>query len=342
MTENTLGGWLVHVMREADGALSLEESLHVIMDSMKNFFPAQSVAILLIDDDTKELRIKISRQISYTFVKKFHKDGPSPKAEQVVLEQEPMMFNNIDPKSDLYKEIKLEHDFGSAVMAPIVMNQRGIGYVFCDRAEGETFGEHDLLHLQVLGYIIGNMIDKFDLIKASKKLSVVDDSTGALQYKAFIPSFATELQRAASHDYQVSLSLISIAAFRKYVEMYGIDAAHALLAEVAELIKQEIRDMDILARFGADEFILCFSGTTETEAQERLNKIFELIRSKAIGKGEGEIIVAIGAIQLETEKQLKLRVQDILAHLGKALVHAKSSIGNIEIEKLPENSASRF
>ena len=62
MTTPTLGGWLVHVMREADGALSLEESLHVIMDSMKEFFPCQSVAVILIDEDTKELRIKISRQ----------------------------------------------------------------------------------------------------------------------------------------------------------------------------------------------------------------------------------------------------------------------------------------
>jgi len=342
MIKKTLGGWLVHVMREADGALSLEESLHVIMDSMKDFFPAQSVAILLIDDDTKELRIKISRQISYTFVKKFHKDGPSPKAEQVVLEQEPMLFNNIDANSDIYKEIKLEHDFGSAVMAPIVMNQRGIGYVFCDRVEGETFDEHDLLHLQVIGYLIGNMIDKFELIKASKKLSIIDDSSGALQYKAFIPNFATELQRAVSHGYEVSLSLISIAAFRKYVEMYGIDGAHELLAEVADLIKQEIRDMDILARFGADEFILCFSGTTENEAKARLENIFKLIRSKAVGKGEGEILVAIGAIQLADEKHQKLRVQDILAQLGKALVHAKSSIGEITIEKIPEDFSGRF
>ena len=49
-------------------------------------------------------------------------------------------------------------------------------------------------------------------------------------------------------------------AFRKYIETYGIDEAHALLAEVVEIVKEHIRDMDILARFGADEFILCLSG----------------------------------------------------------------------------------
>ena len=39
MTQKTLGGWLVHVMSRSDGALSLEEALHVIMDSMKDYFP---------------------------------------------------------------------------------------------------------------------------------------------------------------------------------------------------------------------------------------------------------------------------------------------------------------
>ena len=42
MTTTTLGGWLVHVMRKSDAALSLEEALHVIMDSMKEYFPCRA------------------------------------------------------------------------------------------------------------------------------------------------------------------------------------------------------------------------------------------------------------------------------------------------------------
>ena len=118
MAGKTLGGWLVHVMGKADGALSLEEALHVIMDSMKDYFPSQSVAVILIDQNTKELRIKISRQISYTFVKQYHKDGPSPTAEQVVLEQRPMLLNDLDHESEVYQNLKLEHDFVSGVIAP--------------------------------------------------------------------------------------------------------------------------------------------------------------------------------------------------------------------------------
>jgi len=325
MTTRTLGGWLVHVMREADGAFSLEEALHVIMDSMKEYFPCQSVAVILIDEDTKELRIKISRQISYTFVKKFRKEGPGPTAERVVLEQQPLLLNDVDPDSDLYAQIKLEHDFSSAVLAPVVKNQRGVGYMFCDRSNGERFDDSDMLHLQVIGYLIGSMIEKFELIRASKKLSQIDDASGALQYKAFVPAMATELERARAHDYGLVLALISVDAFRKYIETHGIDEAHALLAEVVAVTKEEIRDMDILARFGADEFVLCLSGLTADEGRPKLEQIQASVSQKAVGHGDFEIALTIGALILTGDRDMKQRLQDILAALGKKLVEAKGS-----------------
>ena len=323
MAQTTLGGWLVHVMGRSDGALSLEEALHVIMDSMKDYFPSQSVAVILIDDDTKALRIKISRQISYTFVKQYHKDGPSKVAEQVVLEQRPILLNDIDPTSDVYQNLKLEHDFVSGVIAPIIKNQRGVGYIFCDRTDDAPFNDADLLHLQVIGLLVGSMIQKFELIQAGKKLSQLDDSTQTLQYKSFVPAFATELERASTHNYAVGLALVSVEAFRKYIETYGINEAHGLLEEVAGIIKQHTRDMDVLARFGADEFILCLSGVNAEDAQQKLNDIHNAISEQAVGQGDSAIMVSIGALSLSTPKDLKRSLQDILGALGKNLVAAK-------------------
>ena len=323
MASSTLGGWLVHVMRESDGALSLEEALHVIMDSMKDYFPSQSVAVILIDGDTKELRIKISRQISYTFAKKFRRSGPGPTAERVVLEQAPLLLNSLDHDSADYQDLKLEHDFASAVLAPIVRNQRGVGYIFADRAENGAFTESDLLHLQVVGYLVGNLIEKFDLIRTSKKLSQIDDATGTLQYKAFVPALATELERAKTHGYGVAIALVSVRAFRNYVETYGIDEAHALLAEVAAIVREHLREMDSVGRFGADEFIVCLAGMTRAEAETALQAMQHGVAEKAVGQGDAAIDITCGALALDDPASLKRPLQDLLGALGKNLVAAK-------------------
>jgi diguanylate cyclase (GGDEF)-like protein len=335
----SLGGWLVHVMRKADGALSLEEGLHVIMDSMKAYFPSQSVAVILIDEDTGELRIKISRQISYTFVKQYHRSEPGPLAEQVVLEQRPMLLNDVDRDSDVYKSLRLEHDFTSAVIAPVVRNQRGEGYIFCDREDHDVFDESDLLHLQVIGMLIGSMIERFELIQAGKRLSQMDDATKVLQYKAFVPAFGVERERAITHEYGIGLALIAVEAFRKVIEIHGIDQAHALLEEVAGIVKTNIREMDFIGRFGADEFILCLSGMTEGEIRRKLDTITTAVAEQAVGHGNGGIHVTVGALALDKTADQRRTLQDILGAVGRNLVTAKGQgAGSIVITPLPEEA----
>jgi len=324
MNTPTLGGWLVHVMREADAALSLEEALHAILDSTKVYFPCQSVAVILLDEDTKEPRIKISRQISYTFTKQYHPPDPPPAAEQVVLEQSPALFNHLDSASEIYAQIKLEHDFSSAVLAPVIRAQRGVGYIFCDRANGEQFDEADLLHLQVFGFLIGNLMEKFDLLKQSKMLSQYDDASRALLYKAFVPAAVREMERARQHGYGIAFALLSVDLFRKYIEKHGIQKAHDLLAEIVRVIRARIRETDVLARFAADEFVLCLSGATADEARAKLESIREAVRREVMGQGDAAVSLTIGAVTLAEEAQLKKTIQDLLAGLGRTLVQAKN------------------
>lgn len=324
----TLGNWLFHVLKEADTSLSIEEALHVVMDSIKDYFPCQSMAVVLIDEDTNEMRIKTSRQISYSFVKRFRKSGPPPSVFRVVLEQEPLHIKEADPESDLYREVKLEHEFTSAVLVPIIKRQRGVGYIFADRTANEKFDDSDLLHLQVLGYLVGNLTEKFEILRATKHLSQIDDASTALKYDAFVAAFATEIERARTYSYSLTLALLDIDAFRKYVETYGIDRAHGLLAEVVTIAKEHIRDMDILARFGADEFILCLSGMNDQEAERILKTIRDEVVQKCGADSSFPVSLTVGALPINTEHDLKRPLQELLSALGKNLVEAKSGDHN--------------
>src|ERR1035437_9607066 len=62
---------LIEIAQELGGTLTAEEALHVIIEHMKVFFPHQSLAVLIRDENTGTLNIKTSREISYSFVKHF-------------------------------------------------------------------------------------------------------------------------------------------------------------------------------------------------------------------------------------------------------------------------------
>jgi diguanylate cyclase (GGDEF)-like protein len=323
--ELTLGGWMVYVLREADGALSMEEALHSILDSMKVYFPAQSVAVILFDDDTNEAHIKISRQISYSYVKEFHHKTPGPQIERLMLSQEPLLLHERPGRDEEYAELKMEHDFTSAVLAPVITNHRSIGYIFCDRNGPPSFTESDLLHLQVVGFLIGSLMVKFELLQERRQLSQTDDATNALKYAVFVAALDTELKRSVSHAYAVTLALIQLPTFKNFLDMHGIDRAHAALAELVRIIGRHTRTTDLLARYSADRLILCLSGLTEAEALQMLTAIRDEARSE-VGAGSGiEVEALIGAIFLESEIQKKQPLQTLIGSLGKSLVEASKS-----------------
>jgi diguanylate cyclase len=154
-----------------------------------------------------------------------------------------------------------------------------------------------------------------------------------------VPAFATELQRAQTHDYPLVLSLISAEAFRKFVDVYGIDEAHSLLADVVGIVRKNVRDMDLLARYGADVFILCLSGMTEDESRTALEAIVRDVERNVFGKADFPVTVAIGAIQLADTTDQKRSLQDILAALGRNLMDAPTKGRNrILMTPLPKQS----
>jgi diguanylate cyclase (GGDEF)-like protein len=314
--------WLVSVMQQAGGALSLDEGLHAILDSMKDFCPGQSAAILLLDDKTKTLHIRVSRHLSFPFVKAFARSVHGSAVEQVILGHKPILFNQPSPDSPVYHDIKLEHDFTAAALVPVIKMQRGIGYLYADRLDA-TFSEEDLQKLHVVGLLAGSLIEKFDLIQTSRQLSTIDPSSRTLHYRAFVPALATEMTRARTQGYPLTLALVAVDAYRRCLEEQGIDNAHALLAETAAVIQQNLHDTDLLARYSADQFILCLTKTPHAEAMPRLEAIRDTVATKVIPPDGQPAVSSIGALTLTHIPSAAGALGQILAALGHALMQAR-------------------
>lgn len=141
--DKRLAPWLISIFRDLNGCLTLEEALHVLIEGTKDLMPYQTIAVLVVNEDTEELTIKTSRRLSYEFVKAFHRRAVGQLIPQVVLRHDRVVRNLMDPASPEYAALKLENDFSSVCLAPIVQEHRAIGYLHCDRAEGGEFGEDD-------------------------------------------------------------------------------------------------------------------------------------------------------------------------------------------------------
>src|SRR3989339_1437741 len=121
MVENTQGAadWLIQMLQEVSGALTVEQALHEVVEQLTDFIPHQSLAMIFVDENTDNLMIKTSRQISYSFAKKFSRPINGDVIPRVLLKHEAIILKALQPDRPEYAEVKLEHDLVAVALAPI-------------------------------------------------------------------------------------------------------------------------------------------------------------------------------------------------------------------------------
>jgi diguanylate cyclase (GGDEF)-like protein len=88
--------------------------------------------------------------------------------------------------------------------------------------------------------------------------AATDALTGLPNHRAFRERLAEEVSRAHRHDRPLTVALVDVDGFRALGDRAGPEAADAVLVEIGRLLAAALREEDVLARMGADEFAVIF------------------------------------------------------------------------------------
>lgn len=119
-----------------------------------------------------------------------------------------------------------------------------------------------------------------ELEKAHEKLrqlAITDGLTGLYNFRYFKDQLAQELNRSRRHKLMVSVVILDIDYFKHYNDTHGHPAGNVVLTSIAELLKNNIRKIDVAARFGGEEFSLVLAESDKKAAGIVAHKIKKLV-----------------------------------------------------------------
>ncbi len=93
------------------------------------------------------------------------------------------------------------------------------------------------------------------LLEKVKKLAILDPLTGVHNRRAFFEEAEREFSRSLRYTRPLTVFMIDVDKFKTINDTYGHLAGDIILKSIAETIRAQLRDVDLFARFGGDEFI---------------------------------------------------------------------------------------
>lgn len=161
-------------------------------------------------------------------------------------------------------------------------------------------------------------VDNYNL----KKISTIDKLTDVYLRSYFEDLFSRELQRAKTNGTDLSVVMLDIDKFKVINDTYGHRKGDEILTNMCKVIKDTIRDTDLIGRYGGEEFILVFPNTNKENAYMICEKIRTTIMNTNFLKDDRRVTISIG---ISSYPEFTLLEDELIEKADQALYKSKNS-----------------
>ena len=119
---------------------------------------------------------------------------------------------------------------------------------------------------------------RITLYEKVDQMAITDGLTKAFAKRHIAERLSEEFERSERHNYNLSFLMVDIDHFKRYNDTYGHLVGDALLRDIVVILKENTREVDLVGRFGGEEFCVLALDTGPEGVQamgERIRAAFE-------------------------------------------------------------------
>ena len=219
------------------------------------------------------------------------------------------------------------HSFKSILSVPIRVNGKSIGAISLERIDSKIFSDININFLESLCGIFSSEIylkNEYNKVHLS---SMHDGLTGLLNHNAFLKRFDEELNRANRFNQSLGLIVLDIDKFKNVNDSYGHLYGDYVLKEVSNIISNNIRTIDVVGRYGGEEFSVLLVNTDIDDCIPMAQRIVDKISKKTFLKDgiASQITISAGMAGFPAHAD---QLTNLIEKADKAMYETKSKGGN--------------
>jgi diguanylate cyclase (GGDEF)-like protein len=181
----------------------------------------------------------------------------------------------------------------SYLVVPICLHDQVLGLLRLDSDTPGTFSAEDARRLQPLANAAAIALENARLFEEVQRLAITDGLTCTYNRRHFFELAERELERARRYGHAVSAIMLDIDHFKQVNDTYGHAIGDQVLRTVVKRCCENTRSVDILGRYGGEEFAIILPTTDLPTAHTVAERLRRCIADTPIPTEQGDLTITI-------------------------------------------------
>ncbi len=303
--------------------LEINKIADICIDEIPKMIGARLASLYVLDEASDILHLeKNNHPFLINNIVSLNQNPPSPMVA-AVRSKELMLVNDVDehssprisrtqrPFADNYKS-------KSCIIAPLICHDRVVGVLnLTEKVDGERFTPEDIAVLELFRQLIGASVGNVNLFEKTQRQAKTDGLTGMLNHRTFYETLESELRRCQRYGGKLSIIMADVDNFKPVNDNFGHRAGDTTIKQIGRRLSACIRQIDIAARYGGDEFAIILPNTSLEDAivvaERMVNMVaetpiiwegHEILLSLSVGVGQYDGETCVGDVTKSTDQAL--------------------------------------
>jgi diguanylate cyclase (GGDEF)-like protein len=211
---------------------------------------------------------------------------------------------------------------------PLVNSEHVIGVLEAVRESSDDFEDADVALVKALAGPVASALANSERIAEAERLSQTDDLTKLHNARYLRHFLLNEVRRARRYNSSVTVLFLDLDDFKRVNDEHGHLVGSHVLMEMAMIILSSVRDTDVVARYGGDEFVIVLPETDLEFAARVAERVREKISGHAFSGGRRLRLAITASFGVANFPQHAHSPQQLVAFADAAMYDAKAARKN--------------
>jgi len=260
---------LLDIYRSISKVIDKDSLYDMVLAKSSQFIGVERASLMIFDKASKVYRIKSSKGLEKSIAKSVRIKSGQGIAGRTAAKGVPFLVKDIEKEVPWHNSSR-SYRTRSFISAPLKLYDRVIGVInLADKRGDGLFSSEDLFVLLSISHYATIALERgayYSMSEKLKTISMTDPLTGLYNRRFFKDRLFEEAERVRRLRDSFAAFIIDVDDFKSFNDQWGHQAGDTVLKLIAVAIKDAVRTVDVVVRYGGEEFAVILPHTSKHDS----------------------------------------------------------------------------